>query len=287
MTAQSLPLGLVASLGAAFLLSSGTVLQAIDCRRVPSELGVRLSLLGRLLRRPVWLLGTVIGYLAFPLQLVALHSAPLVLVQPVHACGLLLVLAAGVRLMRERVGAAELLGVASIIVGVGLVAWGSPAGPDSELSDPVLGGVALTLTMLSFTPFVLGRRCGRMVLLLGAAFGFAGANLAVKGFSDHLGAHGYVIALGYLAIAAVGSIAGVINQMSGFQRYRAVDVVPMTYAIPIFLPMALGAVILNEHWASAAMAGAPFAAGGALLMLGTAAVARASAVTRIARQAAV
>jgi drug/metabolite transporter (DMT)-like permease len=286
VTAQSLPLGLAASLGAAVLLSSGTVLQAIDCRRVPSECGLRLSLLGRLLRRPVWLLGTVIGYLAFPLQLLALQRAPLVVVQPVHACGLLIVLAAGVRLMRERVGVAEVLGVASIILGVGLVAWGSPAGPDSELSDPALAGVALALTMLSFTPFVLGRRCGRTALIMSAALGFAGANMAVKGFSDHLGSHGDVIALGYITIAAVGSIVGVLNQMSAFQRYRAVEVVPMTYAIPIFLPAALGALVLHEHWASAAMAGAPFAAGGVLLMLGTAAVARASAVTRLAHQAA-
>lgn len=287
MIAPGLPLGLGASMGAAVLLSVGTVLQAIDCRRVPSEFAVRLSLLGRLLRRPVWLLGAVIGYLAFPLELVALHHAALVVVQPVHACGLLIVLAAGVRLMRERVGAAELIGVASIIVGVGLVAWGSPAGPDSELSDPTLASVAVALTALSFAPFVLGRRCGRTALILSAALGFAGANMAVKGFSDHLGGHGYLIALGYLAIAAVGSIVGVLNQMSAFQRYRAVEVVPMTFAIPIFLPAALGTIILNENWATAAMAGAPFAAGGALLMLGTAAVARASAVTRLARQAAV
>jgi hypothetical protein len=94
---------------AALLLSSGTVLQAIDSRRVSSDDAPRLSLLGRLLRRPVWLLGTVIGYLAFPLQLLAVSHAPLVLVQPVHACGLLLVLAAGVRLMRKRVGAVSCL----------------------------------------------------------------------------------------------------------------------------------------------------------------------------------
>lgn len=278
--------GVAASLSAALLLSSGTVLQAIDSRRVSSVHALRFSLLGQLLRRPLWLLGTVIGYLAFPLQLLALNHAPLVLVQPIHACGLLVVLAAGVRLMRERVGAAELVGVGAIIVGVGMVAWGSPVGTDSEISPAALAGAATALAALAFVPFVLGRGCGRMVLVVSAALGFAGANLAVKGFTDHLGAHGYLIALGYLTIAAIGSIAGVINQMSAFQRYRAVEVVPMTFAIPIFLPAALGALILHEHWATAAMAGAPFAVGGAVLMLGTVAVARASAVTRLAAHAA-
>lgn len=124
----------------------------------------------------------------------------------------------------------------AIILGVGIVAWGSPAGADAEISDPALAGAALALTMLSVMPFLLGRRCGRVTLIMSAALGFAAANMAVKGFSDHLGAHGYLIALGYLAIAAVGSIVGVTNQMSAFQRYRAVEVVPMTFAVPIFSP---------------------------------------------------
>lgn len=273
-------------MGAALLLSSGTVLQAIDSRRVSSEHAVRLSLLGRLVRRPVWLAGTVIGYLAFPLELIALRHAPLVLVQPVHALGLLVVLAAGVWLMRERVSAIELAGVAAIIIGLGMVAWGSPTGAESEVSDAALAGAAIALTVLSFTPFLIGRRCGRAVLILSAALGFAGANLAVKGFSDHIGAHQYLIAAGYLTIAAVSSISGVINQMSAFQRHRAVEVVPLTFAIPTFLPAVLGMVVLHEHWATAAMAGAPFAAGGFLLVLGTATLGRARAVTAVASAAA-
>jgi drug/metabolite transporter (DMT)-like permease len=279
-------IGIGASLMAALLLSSGTVLQAIDSRRVSSEHCLQLSLLGRLLRRPMWLLGTVIGYLAFPFELLALHHAPLVLVQPVHALGLLVVLAAGVRFMRERVSAVELAGVAAIIVGLGMVAWGSPVGADTEISDAALAGMSIALTLVSFTPFVIGRRCGRSVLILSAALGFAGANLAVKGFSDHLGTHGYLIALGYLAIAAVGSIVGVLNQMSAFQRHRAVEVVPITFAIPTFLPAVLGLLVLHEHWATAAMAGAPFAAGGFLLAMGTATLGRAGAVTSIASAAA-
>ncbi len=279
-------IGLAASMGAALLLSSGTVLQAIDSRRVSREHCMRLSLLGRLMRRPLWLLGTVVGYLAFPLELLALRHAPLVLVQPVHALGLLVVLAAGVKLMRERVSGAELAGVAAIIVGLGMVAWGSPAGAEREVSDLAVAGAALALTLSSFTPFVIGRRCGRTVLVLSAALGFAGANLAVKGFSDHIAGHDYVIAAGYLAIAAVGSISGVINQMSAFQRHRAVEVVPLTFAIPTFVPAVLGMLVLREHWATAALAGAPFAAGGFLLMLGTAALGRAGAVTRVASAAA-
>jgi drug/metabolite transporter (DMT)-like permease len=282
----SITIGLISSLAAALLLSTGLVLQALDARCVADHHGLRLSLLGRLLRRPRWLAGTAIGYLAFPFQLLALRHAPLVLVQPVHAFGLLIVLAAGARLMRERVGTFELLGVAAIVTGLGLVAWGSPAGVDSATSQAALGGVTLALTAFAFMPFGLGERCGRSTLLVCSGLGFAAANMAVKGFSDQLSAGRYGFAAAYLALAGIGSTAAILSQMTAFQRHRAVEVVPITYAVPNFLPVLLAAFVLHERWATAALAGAPFALGGALLLVGTAAVARAGAVTRLARQAA-
>lgn len=282
----SITIGLTSSLAAAVLLSVGLVLQALDARCVADHHGLKLSLLGRLLRRPRWLAGTVIGYLAFPLQVVALRHAPLILVQPVHACGLLLVLAAGARLMRERVGTFELVGVAAIVTGLGLVAWGAPTGMDAAISQVALGAVTVALILLAFMPFGLGARCGRSTLLVCSGLGFAAANMAVKGFSDQLAAGRYGLAAAYLALAGIGSTAAILSQMTAFQRHRAVDVVPITYAVPNFLPVLLAAFVLHERWASAALAGAPFALGGALLLAGTAAVARSASVARLAHQAA-
>lgn len=275
-------IGLAAALAAAVLISGGLVLQALDARRVSHWHGLRLTLLTRLLQRPWWLAGTAIGYLAFPFQLVALAHAPLIVVQPVHACGLVLVLAAGARFMRERVGLAELVGVAAIVAGLGFVAWGAPSGHDPAISTGALFGVTGALVALAFVPFMLGNRCGRLVLIFSAGIGFAGANLAVKGFSDQLAAHHYPLAAAYLTAAAVASIVSVLTQMTAFQRHRAVEVVPVTFAVPIFLPVALGLLVLQEHWATAALAGAPFAIGAALLLGGTAAVTRSAPVVRVA-----
>jgi drug/metabolite transporter (DMT)-like permease len=276
-------IGLAAAFAATLLISGGLVLQAFDVRRVSARHGLRLTLLTRLLQRPWWLAGTVIGYLAFPFQLVALAHAPMIVVQPIHACGLLLVFAAGVRFLRERVGLPELIGVATIVVGLGLVAWGAPAGHDPADSNVALFSVTGVLVAVGLIPYAIRDRCGRLVLIFAAGIGFAGANLAVKGFSGELGAHHYYAAGAYLIAAAVGSIGSMLTQMTAFQRHRAVEVVPVTFAVPIFLPVAIGTLVLHEHWATAALAGAPFAIGTLLLLGGTAAVTRTAPVVSMAR----
>lgn len=119
-----MPVAVAASLGAALLLGTGMVLQALDARRVAHDHGLRLSLLARLVKRQRWVAGSVIGYLAFPLQVVAFRHGPLVLVQPVHACGLLLLLTAGGQLLRERASTLVVVGAAVMVAGLGMVAWG-------------------------------------------------------------------------------------------------------------------------------------------------------------------
>lgn len=280
-------IGLGAAIVAALMLSGGLVLQALDARAVADEHGLRLSLLRRLVRRPRWLAGTVIGYLAFPFQILAFAHIALVVVQPVQACGLLLILVAGARLMDERVGAVELAGVLGILVGVGMVAWGAPATSDRAVSEAAFAGATLLLIVSAFAPVALGQRCGRLTLMLCAGFGFAGANLAVKGFTDHLGAHQYVAAGAYLAASGVGSTAAMLAQMTAFQRHRAVEVVPITFVIPNFLPVLVAVFVLQERWSTAAFAGAPFVAGCTVLALGTLALSRAGPVLDIARRAAI
>jgi drug/metabolite transporter (DMT)-like permease len=206
--------------------------------------------------------------------------------EAMHACGILVVLVAGARVLCERAGWRDLAGAAAIVVGVGMLAWGAPRGSEVAISDTALGAVAGALAIAALVPSLLGRRCGRLTLMICAGLGFAGANMAVKGISEHIATHTYLAAGWYLAIAGVGATLGVLNQMSAFQRHRAVEVVPVTFALPIFLPIVLSLGVLREHWAAAALAGAPFAIGGALLLAGRAAIARAAPVTRIVRAAA-
>src|SRR5205085_7471320 len=97
-----LVLGIGAAVGASSLYSLGIALQAMDAREAPHDEHLRLALVWSLVRRARWLAGTGLSILGFPLQLVALLLAPLVVVQPSLAAGLLVLMLIGERMLGER-----------------------------------------------------------------------------------------------------------------------------------------------------------------------------------------
>ena len=129
-------LGLASAAAASVAFNVGIVLQAADAREAPSSQSLRLSLVAHLALRRRWIAGLLLGGVGFGLQVLALSLAPFVVVQPVLAAGLLLVLYLGVRMLGERVGGTEIAGVLGITVGIGLLAWGTPAGTET-VSSPV------------------------------------------------------------------------------------------------------------------------------------------------------
>src|SRR4051812_30795130 len=87
--AAMLALGLLAALAASTLFNIGMALQALEARAAPRSLALEASLLLRLLRRPLWLVGSALGVLGIAPQVVALAYAPFVVVQTALAMGLL------------------------------------------------------------------------------------------------------------------------------------------------------------------------------------------------------
>ena len=96
-----LVLGIAAAVGASTLYSLGIALQAMDAKEAPHAEHLRLALAWRLVRRARWLLGTGLSILGWPLQLVALLLAPLVVVQPALAAGLLVLMFLAQRMLRR------------------------------------------------------------------------------------------------------------------------------------------------------------------------------------------
>src|SRR5690349_1085624 len=111
-------LGIAAAVGASVLYSLGVALQAMDAKRAPHEVHLRLGLARNLVVRPRWLLGTGLSALGWPLQVLALLLAPLVVVQPTLAAGLLVLLVFGQRMLKEHAGRREHIAVAAIVIGV-------------------------------------------------------------------------------------------------------------------------------------------------------------------------
>src|SRR5438105_6210818 len=134
----SLLLGMAAACAASAMYNVAVALQALEARHVPAEHGLRPSLLLRLVRRPRWLAGAALNILAWPVQTVALLAAPLTVVQPCLAAGLLLLLAMGARMLHERVGRRETLSILLIIAGVVGLGFSAPHRTTNEANTETL-----------------------------------------------------------------------------------------------------------------------------------------------------
>ncbi len=153
-----LVLGIAAAVAASTFYSLGVALQALDARLVPAGHHLRISLARELVVRRRWLAGTALSMVGWPLQVIALLLAPLVVVQPALAAGLLVLMVAGERLLNEPAGRREQIAMAAIIIGVIGLALTAPARETSQ-SDPLtLTIVLVCLALLALGPYLM-RRC--------------------------------------------------------------------------------------------------------------------------------
>ena len=266
-------LGLVAAVAAAVLFNVGVALQALEARKEPRRLGLRLGLLGRLLRRPLWLTGTALQVLGVVPQVVALAYAPF--------AGLALLLFIGVRYLGERVNRAAAVGVGLLVAGVALVSIGAPARSEAHRGALFVVPVVAVTAAASVTPFVFGLDDG-IVLAIAAGLGFAAANVATKLTSDDLGRAHWPNAAAWGAVAAVLGVTATIAQMSAFQRVAATAVVPVSTSVQTFLPILLEPLFLREQFQSVTTELVPTAGGVALAIVGVLVIGRNPAVAELA-----
>jgi hypothetical protein len=244
--------GLVAAIVAAIFFNVGIALQAIEARRAPPELRLRVGILGHLLQRPIWLLGAVLGIVGIAPQLIALAYAPFAVVQTALTAGLAILLLIAARYLHEPVGHRAWSGVALLIVGVALVSWGAPAHSEAHRGSlaPIL--VVCGTALLAAAPFFLqwiGIEHG-LLLALSAGVGFAGANIATKLASDDVASRQWIAAAGWGVAVALLGICATITSMSAIQRSAATMVVPVSTAVQTFLPIVLEPLFLEEHYVS-------------------------------------
>jgi drug/metabolite transporter (DMT)-like permease len=265
---------------ASVLFNLAIVIQAGEVREVPGEHGLRLSLIGRLMRRPRWLLGTALGLTAFPLQTVALLLAPLTAVQPADAAGLLVLLFLGARRLGERVGPRETLSVAAIAVGIVVV---TVAAPKRHVSDVAGAEVLLPMAgvaLIALGPLVLRRwtASASMAVVVGAGFAFALGAFCAKVLADAIDGKAWAVAVLALALAAAAALAGTVSEQTALQQRQATQVAPLIFAIELLVPIALAVIVVGEDWERRSLigilVGLTMVVGGAISLARTPTVAR-------------
>jgi drug/metabolite transporter (DMT)-like permease len=266
-------LGLVAAVLAAACYESGYVLQALEARKAPRADALRPSLLLRLAARRRWLAGTALSIVGAALQILALAHAPVTLVQPVLALGLVALLVLAQAVLGERVGALELAGAAALIAGVAAVGIESPGRSTHVTSVLALALLLVPFTLLALLPFALRSRAPLRLAALGAAAGDALAAVALKLTADAAASH----QIGLVVLAAAGAAgAGALAltaEMSALRGLPASRIAPVVLSGQVIVPAVAALVAFGEPVSAPVVLGVVAAAVGAGVIGGSGAIA--------------
>jgi drug/metabolite transporter (DMT)-like permease len=253
-----LGLGILCAVGASVLYNTSIALQAMEARDVPGEHSLRVSLIGKLVRNRKWLGATVLGLVGWPLEIVALLLAPLTVVQPCLASGLVVLLWLGVTRLGERPGGREYLAVAAIVAGVAGMAF---AAPDRTTDHAGTLAIAIALGLIAlpiFAPYLMRGHPAAVgtLAIVSAGFGYAWTAIASKLLTDELAAGTLIVAAVWLATAAASEGLALLSEMSALQRRPATQVAPVMFAVQVLVPVILAPLIFEERWSTTPLDGA-------------------------------
>lgn len=280
MVGLVLALGIIAAVGASCLYNTSIALQALQVRGVHHEHSLRPSLIGKLLRNKRWVGATLLGLIGWPLEIVALLFAPLTVVQPCLASGLIVLLWLGVKRLGETPGRREYLAVAAIVAGVGGVAW---AAPDRTTDHADTWAIALALGIVAIPivlPYLLRRRAvaAGMIAVISAGCGYAWTAIASKLLTDELATGALLVAVAWLATAIASEALALLSEMSALQKRPATHVAPVMFAFQVLVPVILAPLIFMEKWSTTPLDGGALlffllvASAGVVLLAGSKAV---------------
>ena len=272
-----LVLGIGAAVGASSLYSLGIALQAMDAKEAPHEEHLRLALAWGLLRRTRWLIGTGLSILGWPLQVVALLLAPLVVVQPALAAGLLVLMFLAERMLGEHAGRYEYMAMGAIVLGViGAGVFAPPRSTTHTSEELTITLVLVGLGVASLLPYLL-RMLGRSraeVTMIGACLAFGWSGVATKLASDDLSGHHLLAAALWGLSTAAASGVGVLSEMSARQSRPAIQVAPVVFVTQTIVPVVLAPLLLGERFSATPLGGVPLGVSLALLVAGAGLLAR-------------
>jgi hypothetical protein len=271
-----LVLGIAAAVGASSLYSLGIAFQAVDAKQAPPEQHLRIALARTLIRRRRWLLGTGLSVLGWPLQLVALLLAPLVIVQPTLAAGLLILMLMAERMLGEHAGRNEHLAMGAIVTGVLLSALCAPPRSTHTSQHLVLTLVLVAIGLASVLPYAMRllSRSNAHLTVAGAGLAYAWSGISTKLASDDL-SRGHLLLAAVWALSTIpASALGALSEMSALQLRPAIQVAPVVFVVQTVVPIVFAPLLLGESFAATPLGGIPLSLSLALLMIGATMLAR-------------
>lgn len=274
-------IAIAVSLVAALLFAVGFVMQQREAAEVPDEDALGIGLITRLIRRPVWLIGTAADGLGYVAQAIALAFGSLVLVQPLLATSLLFALPLGAWWAKRRLRRSDGLWAVALTAGLAvfLVAGNPTAGVDSADAQVWLIAGAVIVPLVAACVLVASRsRKGALrAILLGTAtgilYGLAAAltksvlSYLDDGFLD-------VIASWELYALIVAITLGTYLQQSAFQAGSLSQSLPAIAVVEPVSAVIIGMTVLEEELRAGGLEWALIAVAALAMIAATFALAR-------------
>jgi hypothetical protein len=220
----------------------------------PAELAARPSLLVRLVRHPVWVLGLMADVVGFALQALALHKGALTIVQPLITTSLLFTLALTALWTHRNLPPVEWMAV--LLVLGGLSVFLLVASPDEQsVAAANFRGWVLCTAVVSGVVIVAvgaGLRFGGAVRagLFGIAAGIADAFMAVlaKAFAGSFG-HGLAgVFLTWTPYALVaGGLTAILLVSTAYQAGHPTVSLPIITVVDPLVGSLVGITLFGEH----------------------------------------
>ncbi len=263
---------------------AGVSLQAREAARSTRDLALRAGLLAQLARRPRWLAGVALKLSSWPLQGLALLLAPLTLVRPALAAGLIVLVAIGHRAGGRRVDRGEWAAVAAIVAGVAGVAASAPSRSDIHAGPAHLAGVMGGLALLILVPVALRsiRRPSAIAVIGAAGLAAAWSGLATKLAADDVARGDWAGFAFWTAGTGTAALVGLLNELTALQTRRPTQVVPAMLVLQMAVPVALAPWLTGESWTTAPAAGVPLAVALCVVTAGIVTLARRPEVAAVA-----
>ena len=245
-------MAIFAALAAALFYSLASVLQQWEAERQPAEQALKVSLLTRLARRPVWVAGLLFDISGFALQWVALSHGSLVVVQPVLLTGLLFALPMKAKLSSYHFSGSDWSGALLTTVGLAVfLAVSQPQPGNSNVSAftwaMLFGGAAVVILPLVGFGYRRGPRWRAMSYGAGGGIVYGLCAALTKTCSGLLSTGvSHLFSSWQPYVLALAGITGMVLAQSAFQAGPLDVSLPTLSAADPVVSVIVGAVAFGE-----------------------------------------
>ncbi len=261
--------GFLWAAGAALCYGLASVLQAVSAARTGVTAGLDPRLLVRLARQVPYVAGLGLDAVGFGLDVLALRTLPLFLVQSVVAGSVGVTAVTATFVFGTRIRRGEAVALAALLAGLVLLSVAAEPGhatPLSRTGSWLLLGSAGVLTVAA-AAVARWQRGGAVTLAALAGTGFAGVGIAARGLPVSRPLWQVLEEPAAWAIVAFGGLA-VLLFATALQRGGVTVVSAVMFAVETVVPAVVGLAYLGD--ATRPGLGTPLAAAGFTLTLAAA-----------------